>query len=155
MTGMEQNLFLALLFLNLIVTAILIIRGAEGKASSIMGRTLPTSTQLIQEFEESWQPYARALRKEDREVLADLFAMVRFQSAAIAYASRPDPFQVFALAMLGGLMKRLIHLETVIERSPGSYSEEGGDSLAVDGHPGERDWQDVSEWESDSGTEPS
>ncbi len=157
----QQNLFLALLFLNLIVTAILIIRGAEGKANSNMGRTLPTSTQLIQEFEESWQPYARALRKEDREVLAELFAMVRFQSAAIAYASRPDPFQVFALAMLGGLMKRLMHLEIVLERGPGSWSEGGGDSLAVDGHPAERDWQprdppsgfDASDWASDPGTE--
>jgi hypothetical protein len=163
---MEQNLFLALLFLNLITTGILIIRGAEGKASSNMGRTLLTSTQLIQEFEESWQPYARALRKEDREVLGELFAMVRFQSAAIAYASRPDPFQAFALAMLGGMMKRLIHLETVLERDPASFSEEQGESFpspplnpecgfrggifdVVDGHPGERDWQDASDWERD------
>ncbi len=164
MTCMEQNLFLARLFLNLLTTGILIIRGAEGKASSNMGRTLPTSTQLIQEFEESLQPYARALRKEDREVLAELFAMVRFQSAAIAYASRPDPFQVFALAMLGGMMKRLMHLEIVLARGAGSFSEEQGKPFpshlpgiadVVDGHPGERDWQDVSDWSTDSGTEPS
>ena len=114
---MEQNLFLALLFLNLITTGFLITRKYEGRGGHTMGRTLPTSTMLIQEFEESWQPYARALRKEDREVLGELFAMVRFQSAAIAYASRPDPFQVFALAMLGGMMKRVMHLETVAERS--------------------------------------
>ncbi len=76
-----------------------------------MGRTLPTSTQLIREFEETWRPYARALRKEDRDVLAQLFAMVRLQSAPIAYASRPDPFQAFTLAMLGGVLKRLIELE--------------------------------------------
>ena len=115
-----------------------------------MGRTLPTSTQLVQEFEESWRPYARALRKEDREVLGELFAMVRFQSAAIAYASRPDPFQVFALAMLGGMMKRVMHLETVAERGTFSSPEEQGESFpshpretfdVMDGHPGERDWQ--------------
>jgi hypothetical protein len=120
-----------------------------------MGRALPTSTMLIQEFEESWQPYARALRKEDREVLGELFAMVRFQSAAIAYASRPDPFQVFALAMLGGMMKRLMHLETVAERGADSFSEEYGESFPVDGHPSQRDWQDTSDWERDPDTEQS
>ena len=79
-----------------------------------MGRTLPTSTQLIHEFEETWRPYARALRKEDRDMLLELFAMVRQQSAPIAYASHPDPFQVFMLAMLGGILKRLVHLERLL-----------------------------------------
>jgi hypothetical protein len=124
---MEQDLFLALLFLNLVTTGILMLRGAERRQSAAMGRTLPTSTQLIQEFEASWQPYARALRKEDREALADLLAMVRFQSAAIAYASRPDPFQAFTLAMLGGMMKRLRHLEMVLEWNSVSASEEPSD----------------------------
>ncbi len=80
-----------------------------------MGRTLPTSTQLIQEFEETWQPYARALRKEDREVLAELYAMIRLQSAPIAYAAQPEPFQAFALAMLGGVLKRVMWLENMAE----------------------------------------
>ncbi len=79
-----------------------------------MGRTLPTATQLIQEFEAEWRPYARALRKEDRELLAELFAMVRLQSAPIAYASSPEPFHLIALAMLGGILKRVAHLEQVI-----------------------------------------
>ncbi len=103
-----------------------------------MGRTLPTSTMLVQEFEESWRPYARALRKEDREILGDLFARVRFQSAAIASASRPDPFQAFTLAMLGGILKRLVHLETVAERDGPAMPDEG---FVTDGHPSERDWQ--------------
>lgn len=80
-----------------------------------MGRTLPTSTQLIQEFEETWRPYARALRKEDREVLAELYAMIRLQSAPIAYAAPPEPFQAFALAMLGGVLKRVMRLENRME----------------------------------------
>ncbi len=79
-----------------------------------MGRTLLTATQLIQEFEEAWRPYARALRKEDRELLVELCAMVRLQSAPIAYASSPEPFQLCALAMLGGLLKRVAHLEQII-----------------------------------------
>ena len=101
-----------------------------------MGRTLPTSTQLIQEFEDSWQAYARALRREDREMLLELFAMVRFQSAAIAYASRPDPFQAFCLAMLGGIMKRLVHLEFAMERT----ADYPPGPPPTDGHPSARDW---------------
>jgi hypothetical protein len=79
-----------------------------------MGRTLPTSTQLIREFEETWRPYLRALRKEDRDVVLQLFAMIRAQSAPIAYTSHPDPFQLFALAMLGGILKKVIRLEQVV-----------------------------------------
>ncbi|MBI5031211.1 MAG: hypothetical protein HZB51_11845 [Chloroflexi bacterium] len=76
-----------------------------------MGRTLQTSTQLIREFEATWQPYLRALRKEDREVVLQLLAMIQAQSAPIAYASHDEPFQLFVLAMLGGVLKRLNTLE--------------------------------------------
>ncbi len=102
-----------------------------------MGRTLPTSTQLVQEFENKWQPYARALRKEDRELLAELFAMVRFQSAAIAYTSSAEPFEAFTLAMLGGILKRVMHLEMMLDRI-------GAGELApssTDGHPSAGDWE--------------
>jgi hypothetical protein len=79
-----------------------------------MGRTLQTSTQLIREFEAACQPYLRALRKQDREMVLQLLAMIQAQSAPIAYASTADPFQLFALAMLGGMLKRLIHLEQIV-----------------------------------------
>ncbi len=103
-----------------------------------MGRTLPTSTQLIQEFEDLWRPYARALRKEDRALLAELFAMVRLQSAAIAYASPADPFPAFCLAMLGGILKRLEHLEMLLEQ----YEADDRDApTETDGHPNAREWE--------------
>lgn len=88
-----------------------------------MGRTLKTSTQLIQEFEEEWRPYARALRKEDREFLLELFAMLRHQSAPIACQSTPEPFQAFTLTMLVGILKRVSHLEIVLERYPDLRAE--------------------------------
>ncbi len=103
-----------------------------------MGRTLPTSTQLIQQFEDEWRPYARALRKEDRLLLGELLAMARFQSAAIAYASQPDPFQGIMLAMLGGLLKRVAHLELLLEAR--AISDEPA-SPTTDGHPSVRDWE--------------
>ncbi len=106
-----------------------------------MGRTLPTSTVLIQEFEESWRAYGRALRKEDRETLGELFAMIRFQSAAIAYASSPDPFQAFTLAMLGGILRRVMHLERVLEARAYEPAAEQADQ--GDGHPSERDWNRI------------
>jgi hypothetical protein len=87
-----------------------------------MGRTLPTATQLIREFEETWQPYLRALRKEDRDVVRQLFAMIRAQSAPIAYASSPDPFQLFALAMLGGILKKVIRLERTVAAECENYA---------------------------------
>ena len=83
-----------------------------------MGRTLPTSTRLIEEFENEWRPYARALRKEDRELLYDLFAMLRQQSAPIAYQSSPGLFQAFTLTMFVGVLKRVRHLEILLESYP-------------------------------------
>ena len=88
-----------------------------------MGRTLPTSTRLIQEFENEWRPYVRALRKEDQDIVAELYAMVRLQSAAIAYAARPDPFQAFTLAMLAGILKRVRHLERLLETRAATLPE--------------------------------
>ena len=82
-----------------------------------MGRTLQTSTQLIREFEAAWQPYLRALRKEDREILLQLLAMIQAQSAPIAYAAHDEPFQLFVLAMLGGVLKRLNSLEQKLSTS--------------------------------------
>lgn len=146
---MEQNLFLALLFLNLVTTGILISRKHEGRGGHKMGRTLPTSTMLIQEFEAAWEPYARALRKEDRDTLAELFAMVRYQSAAIASSSRQDFFQVFALAMLGGIMKRVMHLEAIVERESIDLPVE---QYVADGDPSEGDWQDADSWRGDPDT---
>ncbi len=103
-----------------------------------MGRTLPTSTQLIQQFENEWRPYTRALRKEDRVLLGELFAMARFQSAAIAYASSPEPFQAIMLAMLGGLLKRVAHLELLLEAKA---IPEQPEPTTTDGHPCARDWE--------------
>ncbi len=91
-----------------------------------MGRTLPAVTVLIQEFEESWKPYSRALRREDHEMLAELFAMIRFQSAAISNASPVEPFQAYSLAMLGGILKRLCALEKRVEESQAKDRAERG-----------------------------
>lgn len=80
-----------------------------------MGRTLSTSTQLVYAFETQWAPFVRALRQEDQEAFAELVAFAHFHAAAISYAKASDPFEAFMLAMLVGLMKRVMHLERIIE----------------------------------------
>ena len=90
-----------------------------------MGRTTPTSTQLIDTFERQLSAYAHTLRIEDREALQCLLAMIRDQSAAISelYADLDrqrqagdtptyfDPFVAFAVSMFIGLMQRVTQLE--------------------------------------------
>ncbi len=87
-----------------------------------MGRTTPTSTQLIQQFEADWRAYARGLRKQDQDRLQQLYALARAQSAAIsqAMAADPastdesaycDPFEAFMLSMLLGLLKEIDRLK--------------------------------------------
>lgn len=88
-----------------------------------MGHTLPTATQLIREFEQECARWTHALRREDRELAGELFAMVYFQSAPIAYAASAEPFQLFALAMNIGILKRIVALETLLTRHPEIASE--------------------------------
>ena len=102
-----------------------------------MGRTLQTSTQLIREFEAACLPYLRALRKEDREIVLQLLAMIQAQSAPIAYASTADPFQLFTLAMLGGMLKRLIQLEQIVAAEKSQRADQVVHSPLAHQQPGE------------------
>lgn len=83
-----------------------------------MGHTLPTATQLIREFEQECARWIHALRREDQELARELLAMVYFQSAPIAYAASPEPFQLFVLAMNVGILKRVVAFETLLTRHP-------------------------------------
>ena len=83
-----------------------------------MGRTVPTFTMVLQQEMESWSKFRRALRKEDQDVLDELFRAARRQLAGCAYAARPIPFESIAMAMLlsqqrviGDLQGRLTALE--------------------------------------------
>jgi hypothetical protein len=65
-----------------------------------MGRTIPTFTQVIQAEMETWTKFRRGLRKEDQEVLDELFRAARMQLASSAYAARPIPFESIVMSML-------------------------------------------------------
>lgn len=65
-----------------------------------MGRTLPTASMLIQQEEQSFARFRRALRRSDQVALDDLFAAARQHLAAAQYAAHALPFEVFLLSML-------------------------------------------------------
>ncbi len=80
-----------------------------------MGRTVAPFTQELHREEASWAPFRRALRKEDRELLDDLFAAARHHTAACAFAGRPVPFESILVSMLLEERRALRVLERRIE----------------------------------------
>jgi hypothetical protein len=81
-----------------------------------MGRTVPTMTQIIQREEESWAPFRRALRAQDRPAFDRLFAAARRYAAAASYVARPVPFDALLLSMLLEAMLSIEHLEREVDR---------------------------------------
>lgn len=94
-----------------------------------MGRTVPTFTQVIQAEMETWSKFRRGLRKEDQDVLDELFRAARLQLASSAYAARPIPFESIVMSMLI-MQQRMIKklqcypmVETSLERlEPDDYT---------------------------------
>ena len=88
-----------------------------------MGRTVPTFTMVIREQESRWTKFREALRKEDQELLDDLFRAPKIHLAACAYAVNPIPFENIVISMLleerkrsAALQKRVEKLETLERR---------------------------------------
>lgn len=75
-----------------------------------MGRTLPTASILIQQEEQSFARFRRALRRSDQVALDDLFAAARQHLAAAQYAAHALPFEVFLLSMLLEEHKQVMRL---------------------------------------------
>lgn len=65
-----------------------------------MGRTVLSFTRELYREEESWKPFRRALRKEDRELFDELFAAARYHTAACTCAGRPVPFDAILMSIL-------------------------------------------------------
>ena len=80
-----------------------------------MGRTLPTSTIIFQQEEESFSRFRRALRRSDQLALDDLFTSARQHLAAAQYASHALPFEVFLLSMLLEEHKEVLHIRQQLE----------------------------------------
>ena len=75
-----------------------------------MGRTLPTQINLLQQSEEEWKGFRRALRKEDQAAFDSLWTYARRHAVAASEAQRPLPFDAHLLAMLVGMKRELDEL---------------------------------------------
>jgi len=76
-----------------------------------MGRTVLPFNQKILSLESEWSKFRRALRKEDQELLDDLFGFAKYHSAPSSYFSTPNPMEPVLMAMLIELLKEVRRLK--------------------------------------------
>ena len=76
-----------------------------------MGRTLPTTTQIVLDEQQAFINFRRALRKEDQVFFDELFARARKHLMAINQADHVLPFEAILLAMLIELMHDVADLK--------------------------------------------
>ncbi len=76
-----------------------------------MGRTLPTTNQLILAEQAAFANFRRALRPADQKLLDALFAAARQHTAAISLADHALPLESMLLAMLLEQQRRIERLE--------------------------------------------
>jgi len=80
-----------------------------------MGRTLPTTTQIVLDEQQVFHNFRRALRKEEQVVFDELFARARKHIMAINQADHVLPFEAILLAMLIELMQDVVDLKRQAE----------------------------------------
>ena len=85
-----------------------------------MGRTLPTVNQVLEENREHWARFYRALRREDRALLDQLFDGAKYFTAACVYQAHVSPSDSIFLAMLLHLQKQIQELRAGLGASHGT-----------------------------------
>src|SRR3989338_210708 len=85
-----------------------------------MGRTIPTVNQVLEQNREQWARFYRALRREDRELLDQLFDGAKYFTAACVYQAHVAPTESIFLAMLLHLEKQIQELEAKLEAHNGT-----------------------------------
>lgn len=86
-----------------------------------MGRTLPTTSMLVQQEEQAFARFRRALRRSDQVILDDLFASAHQHLAAAQYAAHALPFEVMLLSMLLEEHKEVLRLRQQVEVLVGKH----------------------------------
>lgn len=82
-----------------------------------MGRTVLSFTQKILAIEAEWSKFRRALRKEDEELLDELFGFAKYHSAPASYFSTPNPMEPIFMAILIELLKEIKRLKSETKHS--------------------------------------
>ena len=82
-----------------------------------MGRTVLTFTQKILALQSEWSKFRRALRKEDQEILDELFCFAKYHSAPSSYFSTPNPVEPILISMLIELLKEVKKLRSELKQA--------------------------------------
>ena len=80
-----------------------------------MGRTLATANQIISNEQTALTNFRRALRRDDQQAFAILFASARKHTAAISQANHALPFEAILLAMLLEQAKEVERLKHLLD----------------------------------------
>lgn len=75
-----------------------------------MGRTNPTYRNFLQQYEDRWQPYRRALRRDDQQHFDRLFKHARQHADAAGHQNSPDPERAALFSMLLAQQRELAAL---------------------------------------------
>lgn len=76
-----------------------------------MGRTVIPYTQVLDRLRLEWGKFRRGLRKDEQDLLDEVFDLARRHVAAGAYAAHPIPFETVMLSVLVEIVRRLRVLE--------------------------------------------
>lgn len=85
-----------------------------------MGRTIYSATQTWVEEEKALMRFVRALRKSDQALVQELLALSRKHIAEASYASNLYPMDIYLVAMMLELFKKVKQLEVQIEKLGGA-----------------------------------
>jgi len=82
-----------------------------------VGRTVLSFTQKILALQSEWSKFRRALRKEDQEILDELFCFAKYHSAPSSYFSTPNPVEPVLISMLIELLKEIKKLRSELQQA--------------------------------------
>jgi hypothetical protein len=66
----------------------------------LMGRTVPSYRDVIDDELQTLKKYRSALRKEDQELFDEMMSYAKFHISASSYSSRLNPFESIILNIL-------------------------------------------------------
>ena len=80
-----------------------------------MGRTLPTTTQIILDEQQALANFRRALHREEQQIFDELFARARKHVMSINQANHVLPFEAILLSMMVELMHDIVKLQNQLK----------------------------------------
>lgn len=81
-----------------------------------MGRTNPTYRYWLEQFEQEWQPYRRALRHRYHADFDRLFEKANRHADAAGYTNRANPIEAAFMSILLAQETEIRDLRTRIDR---------------------------------------